>query len=360
MHWSRIGHRRGGAEAYHLPSAQGHPSIPATEARFPCSVLSRAPKGDITALSRNLLPANPSFAGHQTFAVRAGWLKKGMDALQNPQAGASSVFSREDALVALGVGKNMVQSIRHWLLAFRLAEESGCSRGRELLPTPIGRSLFGDLDGSGWDPFLEDAGTLWLLHWLLAGPGGPAFTWIWTFNLFREYEFTRESLTDAVLSATASRMHKALAPETAKRDVDCLLHTYSAGARAGTVAAEEALDCPLQMLGLIQPMLDHRFQFDIGPKRSLPGPVVDYALTAFWQWWSPMSPALSVRDIVYAEGSPGLVFKLDEDSVLEYLDGLGARTHGALAFEDAVLERQVVRQRDLALDPIPALERFYA
>ena len=71
-------------------------------------------------------PRNPSFAGHQTFALRAGWLKKGLDAIEDdPQ-----IFTRDDALVVLGVGKNMVSAIRHWLLATGLARVTG----RDVLP----------------------------------------------------------------------------------------------------------------------------------------------------------------------------------------------------------------------------------
>ena len=53
---------------------------------------------------------NPSFSGHQTFPFRYTWLKKGVDAVtENPK-----IFSSENASVTLGVGKNMVNSIRHW------------------------------------------------------------------------------------------------------------------------------------------------------------------------------------------------------------------------------------------------------
>ncbi|MBG8553455.1 DUF4007 family protein [Hymenobacter sp. BT594] len=59
--------------------------------------------------TQTLLPSPPSFAGHQTFAMRSAWLKKGVDALlQDP-----AIFSAEGALVELGVGKNMVSAIRH-------------------------------------------------------------------------------------------------------------------------------------------------------------------------------------------------------------------------------------------------------
>lgn len=127
----------------------------------------------------SLLPVNPSFAGHQTFPVRSGWLKKGVDALLED----GTVFNRPDALVTLGVGKNMVTSFRHWLLMTGVAHVDG----RELRVTPLGKRISGD-QGGGYDAYLEDPATLWILHWNLCGPGSTAFPWAWAFNILREYE----------------------------------------------------------------------------------------------------------------------------------------------------------------------------
>ena len=52
----------------------------------------------------------PSFSGHETFALRGAWLKKAYDLLVR----TPDLFTREDSFVLLGVGKNMAQSIRHW------------------------------------------------------------------------------------------------------------------------------------------------------------------------------------------------------------------------------------------------------
>ncbi|MGB3507947.1 MAG: DUF4007 family protein [Microcoleaceae cyanobacterium] len=58
---------------------------------------------------------NSVFARHETFHQRFGWLKKGFDAAQNNP----EVFLKEDATVHLGVGKNMVRSIRYWCNTFK-------------------------------------------------------------------------------------------------------------------------------------------------------------------------------------------------------------------------------------------------
>ena len=101
----------------------------------------------------------PVFARHETFHPRYGWLKKGMDLA----AEDSGAFSSNDALVRLGVGKNMVNAIRYWCQAFKVIEPvDGSGRSREYKPSDPGRGLLDD--DSGLDPYLEDTGSLWLLH----------------------------------------------------------------------------------------------------------------------------------------------------------------------------------------------------
>jgi len=306
----------------------------------------------ISPASASILPHAPSFAGHGTFAVRSAWLKKGLDAIAANTDVPGSIFNRPQALSALGVGKNMVAAIRYWLLATRMAQEGG--KGRELAATDLGRSLFAD---DGFDPYLEDEATLWLLHWQLAGPLTPSFTWAFAFSCVREGEFGREALVQAILNATHS-LPKPPAKETVDRDVGCLIQSYSSQSSA---LSEDGLDCPLRALGLIRPQGRGHFRFQIEAKPGLPLEIFTYALARFWSWKRPDSRTLSAWDICYAEGSPGLVFKLDENSVLAYLDGASDATGGRIRFEDTAQTRQVVLD-EAAHDFRPAslLQDFYA
>src|SRR5690606_24552215 len=93
-----------------------------------------------------------TFSGHDSFQCRQLWLKKGFDYIQTKKS-----FNDEDAVVKLGVGKNMVSAIRYWMKAFNIID------GKDN-PTKFGTIL---LDDDGYDPFLEDEASLWLLHYQL-------------------------------------------------------------------------------------------------------------------------------------------------------------------------------------------------
>ena len=99
----------------------------------------------------------PLFSGHESFQCKTHWLKRGYDFVSDQ----NNKFTDDDAVVKLGVGKNMVASIKFWMRAFGML--SGESSNMHL--TDIADYLF--KDDVGVDPYLEDLGTLWLLHFML-------------------------------------------------------------------------------------------------------------------------------------------------------------------------------------------------
>ena len=111
------------------------------------------------------------FSGHDSFQCRQLWLKKGFDYIKTQKA-----FNDDDAVVKLGVGKNMVSSIRFWMKAFNIIDSKD-------QPTEFGNKLFDN--ENGYDPFLEDEASLWLLHYQLVKTG-IASTYSIIFNEFRK------------------------------------------------------------------------------------------------------------------------------------------------------------------------------
>lgn len=289
----------------------------------------------------------PNFSGHETFPFRYAWLPKAIRAIQD----RPDVFSADDAMTVLGVGKNMVRSMRHWALATGTAfeDEQARSRTRPLCPSDLGKQLF--LTASrmpeGWDPYLEDDGSLWLLHWHLATNPTRATTWYWAFNLWQEPVFTRESMQTALQQFAGNRDWSRVAESTLKNDISCFLRTYLPGKRGPTSTSEDTLDCPLTSLRLLVDIDGERFRFSNGPKSGLSDAVFTYALLDCWSKRHADQRTLSLKEIAHGEGSPGRVFRLDDDAVLAYLDRVELQTDGRLSFDDTAIIRQVSKRADI-------------
>jgi hypothetical protein len=291
----------------------------------------------------------PQFAGHETFPIRALWLKKAYDAVA---AGADrSVFTAPDAIVRFGVGKNMAHAMRHWALASGFISEGEDG----LRPTPLGEALLDEV--TGFDPYLEHPASLWLLHLALAGTPEMSTTWYWAFNIFGNLSFDRDALTRGLLTLAGERGWKRVAPVTIKRDVDCFIRSYVSRTRGGII--EDAIEPVLVELGLIRPSaIGDAFEFVRGPKASLPDAVFAIALDRFWRASHGEAATLSVDAACYGRGSPGRVFKLDEESVVTRLVRIGDITLGALDWSETAGLKQVVRKD--ALDEVVVVRRAFA
>lgn len=297
------------------------------------------------SLSRQL-----GFSGHETFVLRYGWLKKAYDAV----VADPGMFTRDDAVVTLGVGKNMVRSIRHWSLACEVLREEPKTRGLRLVPTAFGNFLFGD---GGRDQYLEDTNSLWLIHWHLCTNESRATTWNWAFNVLRATEFSRPALIASIQSEIARKMLKAPLPSTLKRDVDVFVRTYLPSRVMKKNVLEDSLDCPLVELGLLVTEDEETVSFVRGSHRSLHDNIFAACLVDFWNRDAPKQETLSFNEIAYAPNSPGCVFKLDEESLVERLENLEQICHGRILFGDTAGVKQIYRKAAVA--PEELLEHYY-
>ena len=291
------------------------------------------------------------FAGHETFPLRLLWLKKAFDAVAYHGA-AKKTFQEQEAIARFGVGKNMALSMRHWALATGVLNDS--EDGFE--PSPIGRLLLDDK--VGLDPFLEDPSTLWLVHAVLAGT--PEFTtsFFYAFNVLNQAVFDRESLIEAIHEFAKANGARGTA-ETIKRDVEVLLRSYAP--RLGDLG-EDAAEPLLAELALIrESRLAGQFEFVRGPKPSLSDGIFAFVLKRFWSRWHADAPTLSAEQASYAHGSPGRIFKLDEDSVMARLSRMGSVTGGAITWSDTAGMRQVSLKGKLdAIDELALISSGYA
>lgn len=154
-----------------------------------------------------------SFSGHESFFCKPLWLKKAYDAMND---GVN--FTSPDAVASLGVGKNMVASIRFWSRAFGLSIND--------TSTPFAQSIFDS--ENGFDPYLEDEGTLWLLHYFLLTKRVVSLYHLTFLDFQREKrEFDRNQLLAFVRRKCNVPEQKNVYNEnTVKKDIGVLLHNY--------------------------------------------------------------------------------------------------------------------------------------
>src|ERR1700694_4954634 len=122
------------------------------------------------------------FAKHESFYIREGWLFKGLRAVERDEA----IFVAPDASERLGLGKNMVRSLRFWMQATGLSQEKTGNRVRVQELTALGKRILVS------DPYLELEGTLWLIHHQLLSSDHLATAWYWFFNHFVPSNFTKQ------------------------------------------------------------------------------------------------------------------------------------------------------------------------
>ena len=276
------------------------------------------------------------FSGHETFPLRQMWLKKAFEQTVDGGLIKKSTFTDESAIAAFGVGKNMVSSIRHWALACGIMREDGEA-------FRVGNLAMEILQDGGLDPYAENPTTAWLAHWQLAGRCYRSTTWHWLFNHVTAPTFTRQELEEplARYARELDRKHR-LSASTLSRDLETCLRSYAPRAAGGS--PEDFAEPLLGELGLLQEVHKGQYAFRRGPKASLHDGAFAYALIDFWDRTAEGQSSLAFEAVAYAEGSPGRVFKLDEESIAQRLIALADFTGGKLAWTDSAGLRQVHRK----------------
>lgn len=207
-------------------------------------------------------PSKYTFSGHESFPCKPLWLKKGYDFIRN-----NGNFAATDAVVRLGVGKNMVASIRYWLRAF------GLTVGDRL--TEMAHWLFDDV--AGFDPYLEDRGTLWLLHHQIV-TNCVATLYNWCFiRLQRErISFERTHLLGLAKRLLAENGEQTVGKEkTITKDVAVLLQNYVVSNRLKGGEDRQNL---LTDLHLLNGSEGETYQFCLDKRENVPDLILLFAL----------------------------------------------------------------------------------
>ena len=183
-------------------------------------------------------------------------------------------------------------------------------------------------------------------------------TWQIAFSRFHRPDFTKRELIDYVTSVT-EKESLPLRKGVIERDVDCFLHCYSHGSAQQKVnVVEETFGCPLLELNLIQLSPDGElYRFAIGPKPSLPSAVFGYALCQHFERVRSDRNTMSIQECLYGQGSPGQAFRLDENSVIEYVERLKDSSGDAFVLDETAGLKQIYRKHKR--QPMEFLANYY-
>jgi hypothetical protein len=213
------------------------------------------------------------FAGHETFHLRDGWLRKGLSVCHIP--GEGGLFS-PDAADILGVGSNMIKSIRHWLNATKLTSGVSEEEGERITL----KSKLADVIIK-YDPYFQSEATWWALHVNLVNNPDFAYAWNWFFNDFKSNRFERAYCVESFKrSLEYNPSVRCPAQKTLDKDISVILASYAQNIPRINVTPEDTKDCPFLRLGLLTFSRESGFYIPQFGLKSIPSVILGYSIVA--------------------------------------------------------------------------------
>lgn len=242
------------------------------------------------------------YSQHQSFYLRDRWLSK---AIKNIDTN-NSFFYEKDAFEKVGLGKNMVQSLKHWIIATNLFEVKDGNKAHQI--TSLGRFVKEN------DISIKYINTAGLLHYSLATNFNVSTAWYWFFNIYSETVFTRDELLIELRNWVQNNEKRVIAENSLKRDIDCLIKLYTTG--GSNSDPEEVILSPLYKLHLLEERNGTIYKREpIFNKDNLL--LVGYTLLKYKENYKTSS--ISLDDMVHKEELIGKVFNLKRSTIVSLI-----------------------------------------
>ena len=249
-----------------------------------------------------------AYGQHQSFYLRDRWLSKGIKHLMED----SRFFYNKESFEIIGLGKNMLQSLRFWLVATRTVEEKFNNEQKKLhCVTPLGDIIY------KFDRFIRFYETASILHYELTKDKEPATAWYWFFNIVRQESLSKEELLQLFIEWVSREENREISTKSLRRDIECLVKLYTAG--QSSFDPEEVIQSPIYKIGLIEE------KNGIVHKRN--GQIEKIGLTALMYSLLDYKDTkevetISVEEIVNEEGLWGRVFNMNRTTIVNALEML--------------------------------------
>ena len=265
-------------------------------------------------MARGIDKIQYSFSGHESFPCKTLWLKKGYDFVKE-----NKDFNRPEAVIDLGVGKNMVASIRYWLKVFGV-----CKNDQR---TWLGDYLFNDQNGK--DKYIEDLATLWLLHFnLVFNQEASLYHLLFCGYQKGHTQFERDQVVTYVkLDMIEAEKQNVFNENTVKKDVAVLILNYALPRKA---QSNEDFSSMLIDLDLIRQNAEGKdYYFNLEGKRQVTKEIFMYALLMLKEREGDNTIAYeTIQDEV------GLAFCMQDHETIEMLKQLSKDYSKYISYSD--------------------------
>lgn len=286
------------------------------------------------------------FSGHESFICKQFWLKKVFDFVQEKKN-----FNDDTAVIDLGVGKNMVAALRFWGRAFGILKDDDT-------PTELANYLFGK---KGKDQYLEDFGTIWLLHYHLI-KNNRSSIYNFVFNEFRKerIDFTKEQLHQFLKRRCLEIYPSAYNPNTFTSDISVFLRNYVKPQKDDKIEIEDDFAGMLIELDLIKTYKQRDeddkiiqwYKIEAQDRIDLPFQIVLFSILDNYKG----QKSISFRELLSGQNSPGVTFVLNADGLYTKLAQITDHYKGITYTETA--GNQVLQFKS-TINPQDILDEYY-
>jgi len=274
------------------------------------------------------------FSGHDTFHCRLFWLKKGYDFVSEQGR------FKDDSGVELGVGRNMVNSIRFWLKSFGVIDE------RYEIDSLFRRLLSND----GWDPYLENEATLYLLHYQLCTSDHSSIYSL-IFNELRKIkpEFTKRNFVNHVLDIDSKQNENIL-----EKDFSVFQRMYGSVSEKNIGDGYSGL---LTELGLFKSVGENQnkeklYRIENKQQKNIPNDILLYCILSNKEY----GKSISFNSLYSNKKGVGNIFCLDKDVLEEKLEQIASQNPNITYSSDAGIKELQIKEE---VSPIEILDRCY-
>ena len=275
------------------------------------------------------------FSGHETFHCKNLWLKKGYDFVSN-----KGKFT-DEACIDLGVGRNMVSSIRFWLKSFDIIDK----KDEEI--TKVAEFIFNDENGK--DKYLESETTLWLLHYLLVTQNHSSIYSL-IFSHFRKIkpEFDKVNFISYAISLDSK-----LNTNTLGKDFSVFLRTYYSKNVKDVEDSFSGLLSDLSLVHEIKREKESKFYIQNKNADSIAPELILYAILENKNY----GKSINFKSLFSDFNSVGNVFAFTQDQLEKKLIEVANEFEGIIYTNDAgIKELQFKKQKPNSLK---ILEKCY-